>query len=237
MGQEEQRRTQAVYPNKRVIFLPNGVDLDRFSQGEGARFRAKYGIPDSAPMLLTMGRIDPQKNQRMLLEVMAQLAPKHPELRLVLVGHVTNEEYRKSLVREIAERSLADQVILIPGVSADGTDLVDAYHAANLFVLPSVHEPFGIVILEAWAAGLPVVASRVGGIPSFVEDGVDGLLVESNDAAGFAEAVTSCLSNPERAASMAAAGNAKAHARYSWDAVTGQLLDLYREVLGEHPLR
>jgi glycosyltransferase involved in cell wall biosynthesis len=237
VGLEEQRRTQAAYPGKRVIFLPNGVDLNRFAQGDGPRFRAKYGIPEGAPMLLTMGRIDPQKNQRMLLDVIVLLAPKHPDLRLVLVGHVTNETYHKALMREISERGLSDRVALIPGVAADSADLVDAYHAANLFVLPSVHEPFGIVILEAWAAGCPVVASRVGGIPSFVEDGLDGQLVEPDSVAGFAEAVTACLSNPQRATSMAVAGTGKARARYSWDAVTGQLLDLYQEVLREHTLR
>ncbi len=236
VGQEEQRRTQAAYPGKKVLFLPNGVDLNRFAQGDGARFRAEHGIPDGVPMLLTVGRIDPQKNQRMLLDVVARLTPKHPDLHLVLVGHVTNDEYRQALVQEMADRGLSGRVKLIPGLQADSASLVDAYHAANLFVLPSVHEPFGIVILEAWAAGRPVVASRVGGIPSFVEDGVDGLLVESGDAAGFADAVAACLSSPERAASMAAAGRHKARARYSWDAVTGQLLDLYREVLGEHPL-
>lgn len=236
VGQEEQRRTQAAYPEKKVIFLPNGVDLDRFARGDGARFRAEHGIPGGVPMLLTVGRIDPQKNQRMLLEVTAGLAGKYPDLHLVLVGHVTNEEYRQALVREAQERGLAERVKLIPGLQADNPALVDAYHAADLFVLPSVHEPFGIVILEAWAAGLPVVASRVGGIPSFVDDGADGLLVEPGDAAGFAAAVDACLMNPERAASIAAAGRGKARAHYSWDAVTGQLLGLYREVLGEHPL-
>ena len=236
VGQEEQRRTQAAYPGKKVIFLPNGVDLNRFAEGDGARFRAEHGIPNNAPMLLTVGRIDPQKNQRMLLDVVTQLTPKYPDLHLVLMGHVTNEEYRQALVQEITDRGLAGRVKLIPGLRADSPALVDAYHAADLFVLPSVHEPFGIVILEAWAAGRPVVASRVGGIPSFVEDGLDGLLVESGDAAGFADAITACLSNPDRAASLAKAGRDKARARYSWDAVTGQLLDLYREVLGEHPL-
>jgi glycosyltransferase involved in cell wall biosynthesis len=128
-------------------------------------------------------------------------------------------------------------VVLVPGLQADNPALVDAFHAADLFVLPSSHEPFGIVILEAWAAGRPVVASRVGGIPSFVEDGVDGMLVEPGDAGGFADAVSACLSNSEKAASLAVAGQAKAGAHYSWEAVTGQLLELYREVLHEHPLR
>jgi glycosyltransferase involved in cell wall biosynthesis len=237
VGQEEQRRTQAVYPGKRVIFLPNGVDLNRFAHGDGARFRTEHGIPDGAPMLLTVGRIDPQKNQLMLLEVAARLTGGYPDLRLVLVGHVTNEEYRRAFVKEAEDRGLSNRVVLIPGLQADSTVLVDAYHAADLFVLPSVHEPFGIVILEAWAAGRPVVASRVGGIPSFVEDGVDGQLVEPENAAGFADAISACLSNPEQTASMAAAGQDKARARYSWDAVTGKLLDLYGEVLDERPLR
>jgi glycosyltransferase involved in cell wall biosynthesis len=231
VGQEEQRRTQAVYPTKKVIFLPNGVDMAHFARGDGARFRATHGIPIGAPMLLTVGRIDPQKNQRILLDVLARLSATHRDTVLVLIGHVTNEEYYRMLIKEAAERGFSDRVLIIPGLQADSDALVDAYHAASLFVLPSAHEPFGIVILEAWAAGKTVIASRVGGIPSFVEDDVDGLLIEPDDVAGFAGAVDACLANPQKAASLAEEGRRKAGVRYSWDAVTGQLLDLYNDVL------
>lgn len=237
VGEEERRKTQAAYPGKRVLFLPNGVDSGHFSSGDGAGFRRKHGIPEGAPLLLNVGRIDAQKNQRLLLEALSMVLPDNPDARLLLIGHVTNEEYGALLRREISERGISGNVTLIPGLPADSGDLVDAYHAADLFVLPSSHEPFGIVILEAWAAGLAVVASRVGGVPAFVEDGRDGLLVESGDVAGFASAIRGCLKNPELARALSKRGREKACNQYSWESVSAKLEILYREALDENPLR
>jgi glycosyltransferase involved in cell wall biosynthesis len=237
VGEEERRKTQEAYPGKRVLFLPNGVDAPRFAAGDGGRFRRRHDIPQNAPVLLNVGRIDPQKNQRLLLELLSAVLPAHPDARLLLIGPMTNEGYGESLRRETAERGMARNVTLIPGLPADSDDLLDAFHAADVFVLPSIHEPFGIVILEAWAAGLPVVASRVGGVPAFVEDGQDGFLVDSGDLAGFVAAVNTCLDHPERAREMAEKGRQKARAQYSWESVTSKLEAVYREAVGENPLR
>lgn len=237
VGEEERRKTQEAYPGKRVLFLPNGVDAPRFAAGDGGRFRRRHDIPQGAPVLLNVGRIDPQKNQRLLLELLSSVLPAHPDTRLLLIGPMTNEGYGESLRRETAERGMARNVTLIPGLPADSDDLLDAFHAADVFVLPSIHEPFGIVILEAWAAGLPVVASRVGGVPAFVEDGQDGFLVDSGDLSGFVAAVNTCLDHPERAREMAEKGRQKARDQYSWESVTSKLEAVYREAVGENPLR
>jgi len=114
--------------------------------------------------------------------------------------------------------------------------LVDAFHSADLFLLPSVHEPFGIVILEAWAANLPVLASRVGGVPAFVRDGQDGLLFDCSRPESLIRAFEYAMKHPQDMKRMAAEGLAKAQKDFSWDAISDRLINIYLEVLSEGPL-
>ncbi|MHB2016147.1 MAG: glycosyltransferase family 4 protein [Candidatus Xenobia bacterium] len=217
VGRAEQEHTQARFPGKRVVYMPNGVDTPRFATGHGPRFRARHGIPQDAFLVIVVARIDPQKNQALAVRMMEHL-PAHA--RLLCIGHVTHEPYARQLPAEM----------VLPGLDASSQELVDAYHAADLFLLPSVHEPFGIVILEAWAAGRPVVASRVGGIPGFVRDGEDALLFESQNLPQLTAHVRLLMEQPERRAALAAAGHARVSGEFSWEAVTDRLLDLYSEV-------
>ncbi|RMG50324.1 MAG: glycosyltransferase family 1 protein, partial [Acidobacteria bacterium] len=237
VGQREQEETQRRYPHKRVIHLPNGVDPDRFAHGDGAGFRHRYGIPLTAHVILTMGRIDPQKNQRLAIRVLPELLKTDPHLHLLLIGPVTNDAYYRQLVDDVRRRGIEAHVTIIPGLDAGSRDLVDAYHAADVFLLPSIHEPFGIVILEAWAAGRPVVASRVGGVPSFVVHGRDGLLFDPHDERACRQAIHEMLTHPQRRRSLAEAGCAKARHEYSWDRITERLVAIYREVIDENSLR
>lgn len=237
VGEEERVRTSGRYPNKKVLHLPNGVDPGRFATGDGPGFRNRYGIPGDAYVVLLMGRIDPQKNQGFLLRHFKALMGVTSKVHGLIVGPVTTPAYSEALVKDMAEKGLSGRITLIPGLPSEGRDLVDAYHAADLFLLPSVHEPFGIVILEAWASGLPVLASRVGGIPSFVEDGKDGILFDLEDEAGFMEDFSALVSSPERARSLAMQGQKKAETAYSWDRITERLVRIYEEAIHENPLR
>ena len=167
---------------------------------------ARRGIPADAFVILVVGRIDPQKNQLLAVRLLAELRRVEPRAHLVLVGPVTNADYDASLSKEISALGLDANVTLIRGLETSDPDLVNAYHAADLFLLPSVHEPFGIVILEAWAAGLPVVASNVGGVPSFVSDGENGCLFPSGDLAALLGTVREMIANPDRRRKIAEAG-------------------------------
>ncbi len=231
VGQREQAEAARRYPHKRVVYLPNGVDPAAFAHGDGPAFRRAHGIPLDAELLLTVGRLDPQKNQALLIDVLDRLRTRRPRLHVALVGAVTNEPYRATLEAAIAARGLGGRVTVVGGLPAGSPQLVDAYHAADVFVLPSQHEPFGIVVLEAWAAGRPVVASRVGGVPFFVTHGRDGWLFDSGAGAEAAEAVDGLLANPERARAFAEAGQRLAASDYSWERITDRLLALYDEVL------
>ncbi|MEI8080099.1 MAG: glycosyltransferase family 4 protein, partial [bacterium] len=111
--------------------------------------------------------------------------------------------------------------------------LPSAYKAAAMFVLPTVHEPFGIVILEAWAAGTPVIATRIGGIPGFTHDGHDILLFEKNQVDGLVFQMNRLADEPGLRGRLVAAATQEV-AAYDWAAVARQMLDLYAAVIRRH---
>jgi len=230
VGGDEYAAAKASLPGQRVELIPNGVDCDAFAQGDAAAFRAAYGIAADRRIILCVSRIDYQKNQIGLVEALATVAARVPSVHLVLLGPVTVAGYHERLLARVKDLALTDRVTLIPGLRPDDPMLPAAYHAAEVFCLPSLHEPFGIVILEAWAAGRPVVAARVGGIPSFTTDGADIVHAQPGDTADLAARLIQVLGDPQLAARIAAAGQAKARRDYAWSAIAARLVDIYREL-------
>lgn len=217
-------------PGARVEILPNGVDAARMADGSGARFRARHGIGEAVTLLATIGRIDAQKGQLDAVRSFGLLAASDDRLHLMVAGPVTSEEYAGQVRTEVDRLGLRHRVTILPGFAPKSQDLVDAYHAADVVLVPSLHEPFGLVVLEAWAAGRPVVATRVGGIPSIAEHGRDAILVPAEAPAALAAATARLVGDPVMRQQIAAAGRHKARTRYSWDVITAHTLDLYRDV-------
>ncbi|NCA70018.1 MAG: glycosyltransferase family 1 protein [Sphingobacteriia bacterium] len=230
VGGDEYAAAQAQLPGRRVELIPNGVDCAAFATGDAAAFRAAHGIDPGRRILLCVSRIDYQKNQIGLVEALAQVVEQEPQAHLVLIGPVTVTSYETRLRERIDALGLGGRVTLIPGLRPDDPLLAGAYHAAEVFCLPSLHEPFGIVILEAWAAGRPVVAARVGGIPSFTREGEDILLARPGDPTDLAARLVQVLRDPSLAARIAAAGQVKARRDHAWSAIATRLIDLYREL-------
>ena len=228
ISREEEALLAHRFPGRRIVYLPNGVDCEAFREKPPISPRREWGIPESRRILLCISRIDYQKNQEILLDVTA----REPETHLVLIGPVTSEWYAGKL-RERAERlGVTERVTLIPGLPPGDPRLKAILHEAELFVLPSLHEPFGIVALEAWAAGVPVVAARTGGLKDFIEDGRTGLLVDPHDVDELAARCGELLRDPARRERLAAAAREEVR-KYSWEAITERLLELYRELRGE----
>lgn len=223
-------KMQARYPGKRVEFLANGVDPAPYQTGDGERFRHDYNIGPQQKILLNISRIDPQKNQRLAVEVLDRVRSSGEDVKLVLIGPVTNTDYHTQLQADIRAKGLCDQVLLIPGLPPGAQSLYDAYAAANAFLLSSVHEPFGIVILEAWAAGTPVVAASVGGVPAFTHHGEDILRFESHDAAAATEHVLAVLRTDGLADALATQASRLVQQKFHWDTITEQLATLYRDI-------
>jgi glycosyltransferase involved in cell wall biosynthesis len=160
VGRDEYEAASRRFPDKRVELLPNGVDSAFFSQGDGDAFRTRHGIPADRRVVLCVGRIDYQKNQLGLVRAFELLKRQEPRAHLVLLGPVTVPDYREKLGDSVEARALHDRVTIVPALRWDDPMLAGAYHASDVFCLPSLHEPFGMVILEAWSAGAAYRRSR-----------------------------------------------------------------------------
>ncbi|CAN5719300.1 hypothetical protein BH18ACT7_BH18ACT7_12690 [soil metagenome] len=218
----------------RVQVIAPGVDLDRFGPGDQRAARARIGLPADAVVLLFVGRIQPLKAPHILLRAAARLVADEPELRrrlqVVVVGAPsgTGLEHPQALQTLAADLGIESLVRFQPPVPADR--LADYYRAADVSVVPSYNESFGLVALEAQACGLPVVAASVGGLTTAVDDGHSGLLVAGHDPADYAAAVRRILDEPGLRTALAAGGVRHAGG-FTWDRTVDQLLDVYAEAM------
>jgi glycosyltransferase involved in cell wall biosynthesis len=221
------------HPGKRVVFEPHGVPTSLFA-GE-QRQAAAEAFPElkGRLVLVVLGRIDPVKNQEWLIAEAAELARRHPRILLVFVGACTNQEYGRALEARIAREGLQDLVLRVGGLPFGDPRLVGLLQLARAVILPSKSETFGIVIIEAWAAGTPVISSRTSGAAALVESGVNGLLFDLDGPATFHSAVDQVLTQPELAARWGAAGRAKAVAEYDTSVQARLMKRLYEHLIEE----
>jgi D-inositol-3-phosphate glycosyltransferase len=220
---------------EQVVTVPPGVDLELFRFADASAARTRLGVPPDAVVLLFVGRIQPLKAPDLLLRAVPPLLERAPELRgrlqVVVVGGPSGSglDRPEALHKLAASLGLADLVRFEPPAREDR--LADWYRAADVTVVPSHSESFGLVALESQACGTPVVAAAVGGLPTAVRDGVSGLLVDSRAPADFAAAIDRIVSAPAFRAELAV--GARRHAeQFSWQRTAAGLLTAYRGALG-----
>ena len=214
----------------RLCVSPPGVDRGSFHPGSKAAARARLGL-GNGPRILYVGRIQPLKGVDVAVEALPWVAREVPGVRMDIVGGpsgLNGAAEVESLKRRIAELSLSDRVCFRGPVPHDR--LADWYRAADVLVVPSRSESFGLVAAEAQACGLPVVASRVGGLAELVEDGCSGFLVEGWDPADYAEAILTVLCDPAVAAILSR-GSVERAGRFSWPATVNRFLELYAGIV------
>jgi len=181
----------------RIATIPCGVDTDLFTPGDRAEARRRLGL-DDRPVLLWVGRIAPIKGLDTLLDTVARLREAGRDMRLLVVGGEADEPtngHETSLRRRIAALGLGESVRFVGPQPQSVLPLY--YVAADVTVLPSYYESFGMVALEAMACGSPVIASRVGGLVTTVRDGVTGFLVPDGDVEALAERIETLVGDPE----------------------------------------
>ena len=181
----------------RIATIPCGVDTDLFTPGDRAEARRRLGL-DDRPVLLWVGRIAPIKGLDTLLDTVARLREAGRDMRLLVVGGEADEPtngHETSLRRRIAALGLGESVRFVGPQPQSVLPLY--YAAADVTVLPSYYESFGMVALEAMACGSPVIASRVGGLVTTVRDGVTGFLVPDGDVDALAERIETLVGDPE----------------------------------------
>lgn len=210
--------------------VPCGIDTELFRPRDRAVARATLGLPADAPVILWVGRLEKLKGVDILVEAMGQLAERDFTL-LIVGGDQRAEGLRADLEEQANAAGIARNLRFEGAVAHD--ELPEYYSAADICVVPSYYESFGLVAVEAMACGTPVVASRVGGLVSTVEDGVTGYLIPWRCPEPFAEKIEVLLGNPELRANFGRAARRSVE-RFAWPRVGVQVAAFYNHVLQEH---
>lgn len=236
---EERRELIELYdadPDRVAVVHP-GVDLSLFRSGRQDEARALLDLPADAAVLLFAGRIQPLKAPDVVLKAAAVMLDRDPGLRDRLVVAVVGGASGSGLERPSALSDLStslgldDVIRFVPTVSQ--SELADWYAAASVVCVPSYNESFGLVAIEAQACGTPVVAARVGGLPTAVSDGVSGVLVDGHDPADYASALHPLLVDAEHREAMSAKAVHYAES-FGWDVTADRTLDVYEAALTAH---
>jgi sugar transferase (PEP-CTERM/EpsH1 system associated) len=212
-------------PARKVTHICNGVDTDRFRPADASvadareAARRALGVAPGPTLVGTVGRLDPVKDHVGLIRAFADgLSGKHAVL--AIVGDGPTRGQLESLVREL---SLGDRVRLV----GEHEDVPLLLRGLDVFVLPSIGEGISNAILEAMASGLPVVATRVGGNPELVDDGVTGRLIPARSTDALVEAIRAYVDDPARARRHGAAARERALREFSLDGMLARYTDLY----------
>jgi len=210
----------------------NGIDTERFDPDRvdkqaGIDFRRKYGIPQNSTIIGFVGRITPEKGVDELLHAWDSIKSGREDLMLLMVG---DHDLGAPVSETTRQKIESDPRIVLTGTL---DDVVPAYAAMDLVVLPTHREGFGNVLMEANAMRLPAVGTRIPGCRDAIEDGVTGMLVPRRDPASLAEAILELVKNPERRLKMGQAGRERVLAKFTNEIVWNALEDIYRNLVSQ----
>jgi L-malate glycosyltransferase len=221
---------QRGYDGKRLSVIPNGIDCERFGlPGNGEAVRREWNIPPGVPVVGVLARLLRIKGQDVFLRAAALIASNNPHVRFVIVGdNNIDHQYKEELKRLSARLGLEDRVVF----TGFRTDVPDLLAALSIVVSPSLGlEGLSNSLLESMAAGLPVVATRVGGTPEIVEDGKTGLLVSPGDPEALAAAISRLLQDRLTAKRLGQSARHQVFSRYSLEQAVSSTERLYHDLL------
>lgn len=226
------------HPGKRIEIQPHGIPIGTYQQDHRAAARAAYPQICDRDVLLCVGRLDPVKNQAWLITQAAEIFRNHPQALLVLAGACTNEAYGQDLELQIRELGISDRVLLTGGLPQGDPRLIGLIQESRAVLLPSISETFGLVLLEAWAAGTTVISSRTSGASALIRHGENGWLFDLADPQAFHRAVNQTLLNPGRRTRLAESGRQLVLREYDVTSVADKVKQLYHELIeAKHALR
>ena len=230
-----QERYNRVSPN-RLVTIPCFIDVDKFSDTSTEmrkQVRTRMGIRDDRPLIGVVGAVIKRKGHRELIEAMPALIERFPNLRIAFIGQFEKKEkYYRELRQSLFSKQLFRRVIWV-GRRNNIHELVQGLDAC---VVPSLKEPLGLCALEAMAAGIPVAASRVGGLQEFVRPNETGLLFNPNDPADIAESVSRILSDHPLRTRVQSQAKQMVLDEFSPDAITTRIEQALSSVI-RNPLR
>ena len=228
--QEQKHMRSLISKNGNIEVIPCGTDVKLFGRSNRWTSRDKLKIESEAKVILYVGRFDRRKGIETLVRAVGCPEVKqHPHLKLIIVGGSTpgrkDSRERDRIEGIVNELGLAEITTFAGRI--EHHDLADYYAAADVCVVPSHYEPFGLVAIEAMASGTPVVASKVGGLKFTVINELTGLLVPPQDEQAFAEAINQVLSYPAWSRQLEKAARKRVESKFSWNGVAKQLEELY----------
>jgi glycosyltransferase involved in cell wall biosynthesis len=216
------------FPEKRITVVPNGVDLSCFNgEIDASLMREELGIGDE-PLVVTASRLIKRKNPDLLISAFARVLEVVPDAKLVIAGSGREKD---NLSRQIKGLNITNSVFMVGGLAKGKVAQLMA--AADVFALPSKMESFGLSLLEASAAGVPVVCSNAGGVPEVFQDGFNALLYPPGDDNAMAKAII-CLIQGRKLAKAISANAVETASRFTWKMAAERTLRVYEEVLQEN---
>jgi len=215
-------------PWEKVEIIPNAIDLTKYDAPvERWSVRERYGVYSHEKLILCVGRLVPQKGVEYLIQAIPAIVRRHPEAQFIIVGEGWQKDYLENLAQSTGYR----WKVLFTGFLPD-SELTALTMSADVLVIPSVYEPFGIVALEGMAAGVPVVASQVGGLAEVIEHDRTGVLVYSRKPESIAWGVDRVLSDPNYSRWLTQNAREMLQKTYSWEAIAIKTIKVYEEVVG-----
>jgi Glycosyltransferase len=214
----------------RIDVIPTGVELERFEKASGDRFRKTHSISPETFVVGHVGRLSPEKNALFLTRAVARFLKEHPKARFVVVGDGPS---RSEMEQCLKEKGLLEQALFVGFL--EGEKLADAYASFDVFAFASHSETQGMVLAEAMAAGVPVVAVNATGVQDFLQDGVNGRLIEFDDERQFAASLTSIIDASEEERRQLRAGALKSAEQASQPRCTRRMVEFYKELTAGTP--
>ncbi|MEK9628944.1 MAG: glycosyltransferase [Nitrospinota bacterium] len=217
------------FNEEKIHLIRNGIDLELFQPRNNEESKRNLNLNINDKILISTGSLNKNKNHSLLVDAFKEISPAHESWRLFIVG---DGEERLALEKQIERSGVSERVKLLG--FQDHQTLCKWLNAADIFVLPSRNEGTPNALLEAMACGLPVIASKVGGIPELIQDNVEGLLFDPNSKTDLMEKLGKLTHDKELQISLGEAGARKVNHQYgNWKAQAEKLLSLYRKILSD----
>jgi len=213
---------------EKIHVIYNGVDTKKFKPTRNrVGLRLELGLEEEQRIILCVGRLYYRKGITILLKSIPEVVQKFRDAKFVISGKgfKKNEEY----LRKLAEKLKIEKYVAFLGYVPD-EKLPDLYAASDIFVLPALYENFPFAILEAQSTGLPVISTKVGGIPEFLTDNKNGLLVDPGDSKQLAQRIMVLLGDPVLAEELGGRGRRLVEEKFAWPLITEKVVELYRAI-------